>query len=40
MTNLVEVEAMPENIRCGTAVEVVWEDVNDEITLPLFKPAS
>ena len=30
---------MPENIKCGIPVEVVWEDLNDEITLPLFKPA-
>lgn len=41
MTNLVEVEPalleQPENIRCGVPVEVVWEDVNDEIALPMFR---
>jgi len=40
MTNLVGVEPLPENIKCDIPVEVVWEDLNDEITLPLFKPAS
>ena len=38
MTNLVGVEPMPENIRCDMPVEVVWEDVTDDVTLPLFKP--
>ena len=39
MTTLVGVDAAPENIRCDMPVEVSWEDVNDEITLPLFRPA-
>jgi hypothetical protein len=42
MTNLVGVEPtlleQPGNIHCDVPVEVVWEDVNDEITLPMFKP--
>jgi hypothetical protein len=38
MTNLVGVEPMPENIRCDMPVEVVWEDVTDDVTLPMFKP--
>jgi uncharacterized OB-fold protein len=40
MTNLVGVDPMPENIKCGIPVEVVWEQLNDEITLPLFKPVA
>lgn len=40
MTNLVGIEPMPGNITCDMPVEVQWEDVSDEITLPLFRPAS
>ncbi|MEX2237974.1 MAG: OB-fold domain-containing protein [Dehalococcoidia bacterium] len=39
MTNLVEVEADPAVIRCDMPVEVVFEEINDEITLPKFRPA-
>jgi uncharacterized protein len=39
MTNLVGVEADPEHVRIGMPVEVVYEDVTDEITLPKFRPA-
>jgi len=38
-TNLVEVETDPEHVKIGMAVEVVFEDLNNEITLPKFKPA-
>jgi uncharacterized OB-fold protein len=38
MTNLVDIEPSPETVRCDMPVEVAWEDVNDEITLPLFRP--
>src|SRR5262249_10511691 len=38
MSNLVGVEALPENVHCDMPVEVVWEDATDEVTLPLFKP--
>ena len=38
MTNLIGIDPMPENIHCDMPVEVAWEDVNDEITLPMFKP--
>ena len=37
-SNLVEVEADPKAIRCEMPVEVVFEDVTDEITLPKFRP--
>jgi uncharacterized OB-fold protein len=38
-TNLVQVEADPAKIKIGMPVEVVFDDVNDRITLPKFKPA-
>jgi hypothetical protein len=39
-TNLVEVEPEPSAIKCGMAVEVVFEDLDDKISLPKFRPAS
>lgn len=39
MTNLVDIEPDPEQIRVGMPVEVVFEDVTDEITMPKFRPA-
>jgi uncharacterized OB-fold protein len=38
MSNLIGVQADPEHVRIGMPVEVVYEDVSDEITLPKFKP--
>ena len=38
-TNLIEVEPDPAVIKVGMAVEVVFEDITDEISLPKFKPA-
>ena len=40
MTNLVEVEPDPEQIHCDMPVEVVFDDVSDEISLPMFRPTS
>ena len=37
-SNIVGVEL--DELRAGMAVEVVFEEVNDEITLPRFRPAS
>lgn len=37
-TVLVDVEPDPAKIRCDMPVEVVFEDVNEEITLPKFRP--
>ena len=37
MTNLVDVD--PEAIRCDMPVQVVFDDVTPEITLPKFRPA-
>jgi uncharacterized OB-fold protein len=30
----------PEEVTCEMGVEVFWKDVNDEVSLPLFKPAA
>jgi uncharacterized protein len=38
-TNLVEIEPDPAKIRIGMAVEVVFDDVSDTISLPKFRPA-
>jgi len=39
MTNIVGVEPKPENLPLDMAVEVTFEKQDDDITLPLFKPA-
>jgi len=39
MSNLVGIEPDPKRITCDMPVEVVFEKLTDEITLPLFKPA-
>ena len=39
-TNIVGVNAKPENLSIGMEVEVTFRDLNDEVTLPLFKPVS
>ena len=39
-TNLVEVEPDPAVIKCDMAVEVVFEDLDDKISLPKFRPVS
>lgn len=38
MSNIVGVEPKPENLPAGMPVEVVFEDVNEQITLPKFQP--
>lgn len=37
MSNLVEVEPDPDKIKCDMPVEIVYDDVNEEITLPMFR---
>lgn len=37
-THLVDVKPDPARIHSGMPVEVVFEDVNEEITLPKFRP--
>ena len=39
MTNIVNTELTPANLPAGMAGEVVFEDINDKITLPKFQPA-
>ena len=39
-TNLVDVPADREHVSVGMPVEVTFDDVTGEITLPKFKPAS
>jgi uncharacterized OB-fold protein len=39
LSNLVEVEPTPEAVRVGMAVEIVYDDVTEEVTLPKFRPA-
>lgn len=38
-TNIIGVDADPKHIRCGIPVEVVFEDVSADISLPKFRPA-
>ena len=37
LTNIVDCD--PEAVRIGMSVEVTFEDLNDEISLPVFRPA-
>ena len=39
MTNIVEVEQTPEALRLDMPLEVVFHGMNDEISLPLFRPS-
>lgn len=38
MSNIVQVEATPQNLPVGLALEVVFDDVNDDISVPKFRP--
>jgi uncharacterized OB-fold protein len=38
MSNLVEVDPTPEAVTVGMAVEIVYDDVTDDVTLPKFRP--
>lgn len=40
MTNIVGCEQTPEMLVLDMPVEVTFERVSDEITLPLFRPAT
>jgi len=39
MSNIVNVAIAPENLPADLPLEVVFEDVNDDITIPKFQPA-
>ncbi len=36
-SNIVDVEGDPRRLRCDSPVEVVWDDVSEEISLPKFR---
>lgn len=38
LTNLVGVDATPEAVKIGMPVEIVYDDVTDDMSLPRFKP--
>ncbi len=40
MSNLINIEADPQVLQCDMPVEVVFETLTDEITIPLFQPAA
>ena len=37
MSNLIDVDPTPDAVRIGLPVEIVYDDVTDEITLPKFR---
>jgi uncharacterized OB-fold protein len=39
MSNLINVEPDPQVIKCDMPVEVVYEKLTDDVTIPLFQPA-
>ncbi len=39
MTNIVETEQTPQALQLDMPLEVVFQRINDEISLPLFRPA-
>jgi hypothetical protein len=39
MTNIVETPQTPEALQLDMALEVTYEALNDDITLPYFKPS-
>ena len=38
MTNLIGIEPDPELVNCDMPVEIVYDDVTEEVTLPKFRP--
>ena len=38
LSTLVDVPATPEAVRVGLPVEIVYDDVTAEVTLPRFRP--
>lgn len=39
MSNIVNIEPKPENLPADLPLEVVFQDINDDVTLPKFQPA-
>jgi uncharacterized OB-fold protein len=40
LTNLVGIEPDPKQIRCDMPVEVCFEKLTDEVSLPMFRPVT
>lgn len=38
MSNLIDVSPDPQHVHCDMAVEVVFERLTEEVTIPLFRP--
>ena len=38
MSNIVEIEADPDKVKIGMPVEIVYDHVTDDVTLPKFRP--
>jgi uncharacterized OB-fold protein len=38
LSNLVDVDPTPEAVKVGLPVEIVYDDVTEQITLPKFRP--
>jgi hypothetical protein len=39
MSNLINIDPDPKVVKCDMPVEVVFEKLTDEMTVPLFQPA-
>ena len=39
MSNLINIDPDPKVVKCDMPVEVVFEKLTDEVTIPLFQPA-
>jgi len=39
LSNLIDIEPDPKKIKCDMPVEIVYQKLTDEVTLPLFRPA-
>lgn len=39
MSNLIDVPPDPEHVKIGMPVELVYDDVTEDVTLPKFRPA-
>ena len=40
MTNIVEIEQTPDALQLDMPLEVVYRPMNEEISLPLFRPSA
>jgi len=39
LSNLIDIEPDPKKIKCDMPVEIVYQKMTDEVTLPLFRPS-